>query len=251
MRNTKDHFTSFDRAQLQISGGAQPIESILLKYDFLIVLPTLSKPQNYSISVRVVSRLAVERHMREEAYSAFSIPRFIRMMAHYTGSSEITYVDYAVARSLSTAIDEWFQTIPRSHENKFMKWAQKYTHWLPRTSRFITGIVMVWVLIRILPYVINETRGDFLHFARFFLYGGLAIYAAYMIAGWLGIYAEGAMDSWSTLSYIKINRGDEREVERSVNENRTHLIKGAAGLTGVVIMDVIAKVIAEIAVIYF
>lgn len=115
-RNTKEQFNSFERFRLQISGGAEPVESVLLKYDFLVILPNVSKPQTYTISVRVVSRLALERRMREGYVG--SLPRFIRIMAQNTASVEITYVDYSVARAFLTAIDEWYQTIPRSIENK-------------------------------------------------------------------------------------------------------------------------------------
>ena len=107
IKNTKDEFNSFDRFEFQIAGGAEPVESVLLKYEFLVILPSLGKPQRYSISVRVVSRLAIERRMRQEA-SSFSLPRFIKVMARHTASVEITYVDYAVARTFLTAIDEWF-----------------------------------------------------------------------------------------------------------------------------------------------
>jgi hypothetical protein len=99
LENTKDQFNTFDRLKLQIGGGSEPVESILLKYEFLIILPNLTKPQTYSISIRVVSRLALERRMREGMYSPFSLPRFIRLMGKNTGSVEITYVDYSVARN--------------------------------------------------------------------------------------------------------------------------------------------------------
>jgi hypothetical protein len=50
LENTKDQFNTFDRLKLQIGGGSEPVESILLKYEFLIILPNLTKPQTYCVT---------------------------------------------------------------------------------------------------------------------------------------------------------------------------------------------------------
>ncbi|HUD58044.1 MAG TPA: hypothetical protein VMQ99_00955 [Acetobacteraceae bacterium] len=118
-KETKNEFNSFDRFKLQIGGGGDAVESLFIKYDFLVIPPNVFKAQTYSISIRLVSRLAVERRLRRGGF--FSVPSFIRKMAHHTGSVEVTYVDYSIARALRTTVDEWFQTIPRSRENKSMK----------------------------------------------------------------------------------------------------------------------------------
>jgi hypothetical protein len=248
IRNTKEKFNSFERLRLQISGGSEPVESVLLKYDLLVILPNVSKPQTYTISVRVVSRLALERRIRQE--STGSLKRFITIMAQNTASVEITYVDYSVARAFLTAIDEWYQTIPRSIENKFMKWLQPNSHWIPRISRFVTVIIVVVLIIGILPHFISVDGSNFFQFSRFLLFSGLGIYAAYTLAWWSAVYAERAVDDWSDVSYIKLNRGDEIEIAKSARENRNHLIKGAFGVVGTVIVAITAKVIAAIAVEY-
>jgi hypothetical protein len=84
LKNTKDLFNTFERAKFQIGGGADPIESLLIKYDFLVLLPNVDKPQTYSISVRVVSRLVLEKKMQEDI-PIVSIPPFFRLMAHGIG----------------------------------------------------------------------------------------------------------------------------------------------------------------------
>src|SRR6516162_8968730 len=110
---------------MQIGSGSEPVESILLKYEFLIILPNVTKAQTYSIAIRVVSRLALERRMREGTASPF-LPRFIRLMGRNTGSVEISYADYTVARNFLSTIDDWFKTIPCSMENRLMKFLQTY-----------------------------------------------------------------------------------------------------------------------------
>lgn len=73
---------------------------------------------------------------------------------------------------------------------------------------------------------------------------------AYTLAGWSAMYAERAVDSWSDVSYIKLNRGDEIEIAKSARENRNYLIRGAFGGVGTVIVAITAKVIAALAVGY-
>ena len=241
LKNTKDQFNSFERLKLQISSGADPVESALIKYDVLLILPNVTKPQNYSISVRLVSRLALEKRMRE---IPFTFPRFIRMMANHTGSLEFTYVDYSVARAFVATIDEWFQTIPRSNENKIMKALQNYSHWIPRLVRLVTVAVSVGGMSEIMPHFIHEKDSDFLHFGLFSMWAGLAVYAAYLLAGWSARFAEISVDSWTNVSYIKLNRADELEVAKSKEANRNHILKGGLGLVGAVCVNVAVELLA-------
>jgi hypothetical protein len=72
------------------------------------------------------------------------------------------------------------------------------------------------------------------------------VYVAYTLAGWSTSFAELAVDSWSEISYIKLNRGDEIEIARIQKENRGHLLKGICGALGMVVVDIAAKVTALI-----
>jgi hypothetical protein len=59
-----------------------------------------------------------------------------------------------------------------------------------------------------------------------------------------------AIDSWSEISYIKLNRGDDIEIAKSQRDNRFHLLKGVCGGLGMVVVDLAAKLTAAIAVTY-
>jgi hypothetical protein len=249
LKNTKDQFNTFDRLKFQIGSGSEPVESILFKYEFLIILPNLTKPQTYSIAIRVVSRLALERRMREDTISPF-LPRFIRLMGRNTASVEIAYADYAVARNFLSAIDDWFKTIPRSIENKVMKFLQSYSYWIPRLGRFATAVIVTFIVMSILPYFISAKETNLLNLAQFFLWSALGVYVAYTLAGWSTSFAELAIDSWSEVSYIKQNRGDEIEIAKNQRENRGHLLKGICGGLGMVVVDIVAKLTATIVVGY-
>ena len=107
---------------------------------------------------------------------------------------------------------------------------------------------MTYLVINMLPHFIVGSQSDLLQFGRFILYSFLGIYVAYVFAGWSSTFAERAVDQWTSLSYIKFNRGDEREIEKSTRQNKKHLIKGGIGIAATFVVDVVAKIIADAAV---
>jgi hypothetical protein len=73
---------------------------------------------------------------------------------------------------------------------------------------------------------------------------------AYTLAGWSTSFAEIAIDCWSEISYVKLNRGDELEIAKIQRENRGHLLKGTFGGLGMIAIDIVAKLTATIVVGY-
>ena len=159
---------------------------------------------------------------------------------------EITYVDYSVARAFLAAIDEWFRTIPRSPDNRFMVRLQTFSHWIPRVFRLATAIVLTLIAVGVLPQFVGSGQQSLLEFGRFFMLAGLGIHVAYRLAGWSSDVVELAIDRWSTISYININRGDSIEIDNVTRSNRRHLLMGIFGVVGTVGLDVAAKIIADV-----
>ncbi len=182
--------------------------------------------------------------MREDMGSPFTLPRFIRLMGQNTASVEITYVDYSVARNFLSVEDDWFQTIPRATENKVIRLFQSHSHWIPRIGRFGTAIIVTFIVMSILPHFITRGEASLLLLAQFFLWSALDTYVAYTLAGWSTFFAEMAIDSWSEISYIRLNRGDEIEIAKNLKENRYHLLKGVCGGLGMIVVDIVAKLTA-------
>jgi hypothetical protein len=187
--------------------------------------------------------------MKEGAVSPF-LPKFIRLMGRNTASVEITYADYTVARNFLSTIDDWFKTIPCAVENKVMKFLQSYSYWIPRIGRFGTAIFVTFIVMSIVPHVINATETSLLNLAQFFLWSALGVYVAYTLAGWSTSFAEMAIDSWCEVSYIKLNRGDQIEIGKNQRENRGHLLKGICGGLGLISVDIVAKVTASVVIGY-
>jgi hypothetical protein len=240
-KNTKDTFTSFDRFKLQASGGSSPVESVLIKYEFLILLPNLQKSQSYSISVRAVSRFVMEDKIRKDL-NVNSLSRMFRVMSSKTVIVDISYVDYAVARTFVSAIDDWFKTVPQSPANATIRFLQSNSHWIPRLTKAITVVFLGALINNLIPHFIAGNEFDLLLFARLALWICVSAFLVYSFVGWSASFAEYSIDGLSELSYIELNKADKAMVKKSIDENKSHLMKAIGGVAGAIIIDCIAKI---------
>lgn len=248
--STKDELSSFDRLSFQRSSSSSPVESIFIKYSFLTVLPKTSKTQTYTISIRIASGIAIRKRFENEI--AFGAPlSIIRLMGDRTAYAKIEYVDYAVARNVLAAIKDWFSTIPHSQRRPILEFIQKRSHRIPRIVRFITvifsGIFCYQATSKYLPL----HPQDLTYLAQLLIGSFILVYGAYVTSNWLGEYAESSLDRWSSLSYIKFNKGDELEISKFAAGNRASIGKAVFGLLGALSMSVFTKIIAALLLSYF
>jgi len=241
--DTRDQFSSFDRFRLHNSGSTSPVESVLLKYNFLVLLPKTKQPQSYTVSIRLASRVAIEKRMESEFYGA--PPSIFRLMGNRTAVVEIQYVDYMVARNFLNLIDEWFKGIPTAIEFKPLHWLQARSHLIPRVARFFTAVFVALLVIALLPSFIAQGATDLLLFGRFLGYALLGTYAAYTLAGWSAAYIQDSLDHYSELSYLQLTKGDELEISKAERKNRFAIAKGIGGFILTICVSIITKIVAN------
>ena len=126
--DSKQTFSSFDRFKIYDSSNLSPIENVHVEYNFLILLPTGEKARNYKVVIDITSRSALISKMRKDANFPIAFSRFATA---WTGRFHIKYVDYAVARSIYTALDQWFNGLEQTEASKFVKPIQNFSHFLP------------------------------------------------------------------------------------------------------------------------
>lgn len=69
-------------------------------------MPNISKPQNYKITIKLTSRIAIEYEVSEDE----DMPEFIKSeIIGPTSQIKIEYADYVVARGFVDAYDEWIK----------------------------------------------------------------------------------------------------------------------------------------------
>jgi hypothetical protein len=242
--DTRDRFTSFDRFRLHNSGSTSPVESVLLKYHFLVLLPKTKQPQTYTVSIRLASRVAVAKRMESEFYG--TPPSIFRLMGNRTAVIEIQYVDYMVARNFLNLIDEWFKGIPTATESKSLYWLQARSHLIPRVARFATAVFVALLVVALLPTFIAQGATDLLSFGRFLGYALLGIYAAYTLSGWSATFIVTSLDHYTALSYLQLTKGDELEISKAERSNTFAIAKGIGGLVLTICVSVATKIVVNI-----
>lgn len=242
--DTRDQFSSFDRFKLHNSGSTSPVESVLLKYNFLVLLPKTKQPQSYTVSLRLASRVAVAKRMESEFYG--TPPSIFRLMGNRTAVIEIRYVDYMVARNFLNLIDEWFKGVPTAIEFKPLHWLQARSHLIPRVARFATAVFVALLVVALLPTFIAQGSTDLLSFGRFLGYALIGIYVAYTLSSWTARFIESSLDNYAELSYLQLTKGDELEISRAERSNTYAIAKGIGGFILTICVSIVTKIVVNI-----
>jgi|SRR6185312_3744887 len=222
--DSTERYSSFDRARACEMGSTSPVEGIRIEYDFLIVLPVAKQPQPYKISINIHSRAAILDKLRSR--QNFQAKFLWLMGSEETGSISIEYVDYAVARNMMSAIVQWFDGLHQVQPSKLVSLLKKFSSNFDWVFKYVTASVLATIFASIfLENKINPTPSHVLYagtvaFSCVFVLSGLSLQ--------LGMFLEGAIDSYQPLSYLKINRGDEKVI-KSFGTSRTKAIWAAIG----------------------
>jgi|SRR6185312_3658155 len=240
INDTQENFSSFERFRHFNAGSSSSVESILITYDFLIILPKLNQPQSYNLSIRIASRIAIEKKMSGEMI--FEMPKILRMMGGRTAVVNVKYIDYVVARNLLNVVDEWFKTSPKAATNGWWNAVRKRSRYLPLIARYITGVIVATIIFFELPrFLIPSTT--FLSFAQVLLCASLLLFGSYRLAHHLGSSAEDSLDRWSDLSYVSLTAGDKLEIDSAKSRNRSSVVAFVLKFFVSATISVVAKLI--------
>jgi len=243
LNDTREKFSSFDRFRIYNKSSTSPVESILLKYNFLIVLPKTRKPQSYTISVRLASRITIIKKMRSEK-PPYPRPIF-RLMGSQTAMVAIHYVDYAVARNFLTLLDGWFDSLTVGSSPRSLKWLRNNSQQIPTATKYGLGGFAIYLLYERLPIYLIPHEPNLLILGKLTLLGFSVIFVAYQFGRFLGRRSEDAIDELLDLSYINLNKGDEKIVQEVKNDSRRTVIKAISSVISAFAVGVAASVIAN------
>lgn len=207
----KEQFTSFARFRAYNSSTASPTVNLVLKYNFSIVPAGLKRPQEYAVSIRLASRVALLKQIDEEA------PPFIRgrlagFVAVNTAEVTIDYADYVIARGFVEAFDEWVRGCPKSPPIHWLSKLRRWSEYIPGVAKLSVGSLITWFAFQAIPAYFSPSTPPEV-WARFFVvYAGGALILV-PVAGAVGTFLEEAVDSFPVLSYLKLNKGDANLIE--------------------------------------
>ena len=116
--DTKEVNDVFETVVFLRTASASQVESVVLTYKFMIKPSDARQVQNYVVTVRLTSPIALEKRFRTDPFGA-PPSRLIRMMSNRSTSSKIEYADYNVARMFQTVIHDWFSTLKQTDQTAF------------------------------------------------------------------------------------------------------------------------------------
>lgn len=219
---SRENFSSFDRARAYEAASTSPIENIRIEYTFLIVLPIAKKPQQYKITVDVHSRAGLLEKLKKEGGVSAT---FVEVLLQKTGYLSIEYIDYAVARNMMHSIDQWFHSIPNTPKSSFLRIAKKSAKEANFVFHVGTLLLVSLVFYRLFSnHILPIKSGQFLAFG---VLAFATITASAHIAGKAGTLIHRSLSGRFEESYVKVNRGDDVVIEKMAKSNFISYVKAA------------------------
>lgn len=208
----KESFTSFERFRQYNSSSVSPTTSLALQYNFSIMPGGLTQAREYTIAIRLASRVALADQMEKDVPS-FMRGRLLNLVSDNTAEITIDYSDYVVARGFLEAFSEWVKGCNHTQKPKFISVLQSYSH---HFHSLIPILLMLLLSYYSLAFVTEFFSGavDQVKYARFLVVYGSGAYFTVVLGTMVGRLIERSIDSYPVLSYVKLNKGDEQLIAK-------------------------------------
>lgn len=211
-KERKEQFTSFDRFSIYNKSITSPTLTVLMEYNFSILPVGGATPQQYKVTIRLNSRVALMKQIKEDT-PPFIRSRFFGFMYGPTADISVEYADYVIARSFIEAAQEWIEGCKKSDSKlKALQLMQRVSHFFPGVISFANGVLITYFFMKNVPVVLTP-NSNYLEVLQY----GILFFASFMltskIATFLGGAIESSIDRYTPLSYLLLNKGDERVVE--------------------------------------
>ncbi|HCF1908113.1 hypothetical protein ACSEPM_24405 [Pseudomonas aeruginosa] len=223
INDCKEQFSSFERFKLYDQSSISPCENIRLEYNILIKLPSTKKPQPYKITIDLHSRAALQKKaVLETGLSR----RMIELVSMRTGLVEIEYIDYTVSRTFMTAINEWYDGLKKTKATRAIPIIQSHSHNIPSLLKLLSlvGLFAAFIYYKEALIPPHATLQN-LFSATVSCIIGVSIIG--VMSTRLGSACERAIDMYSPLSTLKLNRGDEEIVEGYNSSNQKSILSAS------------------------
>ncbi|MBK5970727.1 MULTISPECIES: hypothetical protein [Thiorhodovibrio] len=238
--DTRERFSSFERFRAYDQSRLEPMQSLSLEYNFLVVLPKLKKPQSYKVEINLESRVSTYSDRKNQLPMALW-----RLIGHRTATVSVEYIDYVVARTFLDVTDRWIKGVPAQETPKALKVALKHADKAQHVLKYLFFALSVYLLLSISSHYLLTSSAPYNATARFLVLGFAVVFFSYRIGLWFGRMIENAASSYMELSYLKLNRGDEKLITKAQRNNVKSFFKAVVGGVLAVSYGVIATFVAN------
>ncbi len=241
-KDTKETFSSFDRFKLLNSNSTSETERLVIKYNFLVILPKVKRPQSYEIEINIASKIALNSSMPRQIKGSFGVLKFFIGL---TANVSIKYVDYLVARNFQDVIFEFLNGLTLAEQNVIVKKLIENSHWVPRLFKYSLSILSLYLATASIPKYIPIDSNNLNKLGSFLLVSSFIIFVFYRIGHALGRIVEDALDEYQEISYIKLTKGDEKLIEKVKKKNKRKLLMGCIASILTVLLGILSSTIAN------
>ena len=234
----KEIFSSFERFKFYPVTNTNAIENINITYNFLEKSQGgVCKP--YEISINITSTGALLQKKTRGMNEALDLAYLVRIPPI---RARIKYVDYVIARTITTTIEDWESSIKTRAKLHFVEKIQKYSHWMRKTVHVSLPISFLIFCFLAVKDHIDYTNPDFL---RLFILTSISIKSLSFLGDILGRLIENGIDKISSPAFLVINTGDKKCYDRIKRNNLFSAIKMASGISGTIIVAIIANILTS------
>lgn len=209
-KERKEQFTSFERFRVYNSNATSPSVNVVLKYNFSITPAGIPKPQEYVVTIRLSSRVAMLQQAELDA-PPLILARMVGFLSENTAEITVEYTDYVVARGYIEAFDEWIRGCKCTPKSKALKTVRRYSHYIPLAMRLCIAVVISYFALKAAPALITNESAP-IAWVQFLIFYATSAYVLISIGVTVGAKIESTVDNFPVLSYLKLNKGDERLV---------------------------------------
>ncbi len=239
-KDRKEQFTSFDRFRAYNANATNPCVNVVFKYNFSIIPGGLQRPhpQEYVVAIRLTSRVGLMAQAEEDA------PPFMRghlwsFILDHTAEITVDYTDYVVARGFVEAFDEWLRGCKSIPKTVWLNRLRAFSNFIPKALQLIMVVLIAYFALHSIPeYFSADSTVD--KWARFSVIYLAASFVVLKIASMAGDLIEEAVDTYPTLSYLKLNKGDERLIERFGVQKVGKIIMAISGALMSIVLGIIS-----------
>ena len=241
-KERKEQFTSFKRFSMYNTSSVSPTVNVVLKYNFSIVVSGSQQPQEYTVTIRLASRLALLNELRKAP--PFIPTLILEMMAGNIAEVKVEYADYVVARGFIEAFDEWVAGCHSNPENRLMKKMKRFSFILPKVAGPIVAISTLFFSLDTLSserYLAVEPIG-LVKFAAVYITG---LYLLVSFANLTARLIEDAIDRYMEVSYINLNKGDLKIIGKFSKRKKWMVAEFIGGCILTVVLGILSSKLAN------
>lgn len=237
-KERKEQFTSFERLRAYNANSTSPTVNVVLKYNFSIIPAGLPQPQEYVVTVRLTSRVALAKQMEEEA-PPFMHARLFSYLNDNTAEITIEYADYVIARGFMEAFDEWIRGCKCAPKKPWLKHLRRWSYLVPDLLRILIILFVGYFSVQSIQQYFGEgtSPGLWARFAVIYSTGGVILFGLMAAAGHM---IENAIDSFPLLSYLNLNRGDATLIQDFESRRRGVVWRFLGGAVTAIVLGIIS-----------